>query len=61
MDNGAEVKVVCCICKKVTKPGPEDKVSHGYCEPCSTKMLWNGGLSQDEITDFINKHEEVQT
>ena len=47
------MKIVCCICKKVLRAGPDDKVSHGHCDPCSTKFLWLNGLEQNELTDFI--------
>ena len=49
------LKVICCECKKVLTEGPDDNVSHGYCEGCSTKMLWLAGISQAEITNFVNK------
>lgn len=55
------LKVVCCEkeCKKVMQEGPDDNVSHGLCEACSTKMLWQAGVNQEEITDFINRHKEA--
>ena len=61
MANDTGLKVVCCIeeCKKVLQEGPDDNVSHGYCEACSTKMLWLRGLSQEDLTEFINDHKEV--
>ena len=52
-------KVICCECKKVLKKGPDDNVSHGYCEACSTKMLWMDGVEGEELTKFINRHEKV--
>ena len=58
MDNGG-LKVICCECKKVLKPGPDDNVSHGYCEACSVKFMWMGGLNREELTDIVNKREEV--
>lgn len=53
------LKVMCCECKKVLTEGPDDNVSHGYCDPCSIKFLWMGGLSQEELTDVVSKREEV--
>ena len=53
------LKVVCCECKKVLTEGPDDNVSHGYCPACSVKMLWQAGIDQTEITDFVNKREEI--
>ena len=61
MGNDARLKVVCSVeeCKKVLQEGPDDNVSHGYCEACSTKMLWQEGISQEELTEFIETHKEV--
>ena len=61
MDTTTGLKVVCCIkeCGKILQEGPNDNVSHGLCEACSTKMLWHAGLSQEELTDFIETHKEV--
>jgi len=53
-----DIKVICCECKKVLKPGPDDNVSHGLCEACSTKMLWLDGLKEKELTDFIVSMED---
>ena len=52
-----KLKVVCGICKKTTTPGPDDNVSHGECEPCSTKKMWLGGVPEAEITE-LNKSME---
>ena len=60
MNSDAGLKVICCECKLVLKPGPDDNISHGYCEPCSTKMLWQDGFSQKELTKFINRLKEVE-
>ena len=51
-------KRICSYCKKVMREGPNDNVTHGICEPCSTKMLWLDGLSETELTDFINMMKE---
>lgn len=61
VDTNKGLKVVCCVkeCKKVLREGPDDNVSHGYCEPCATKMLWKAGVSQEKITEFVNKHKET--
>lgn len=50
---------ICCECKKILKFESPEPISHGYCELCSAKMLWEGGLDQEEIADFINRHDEV--
>ena len=62
MNTSTGLKVVCCVkeCKKVLQEGPGGNVSHGLCEACSTKMLWLEGVNQEELTDFIEKHKEVQ-
>lgn len=52
------LKVVCCECKKVMKEGPNDNVSHGQCRPCQDKFLWRAGLSQKELTEFINERNQ---
>ena len=61
MDNNTGLKVVCCVkeCGKVLQEGPDDNVSHGYCEPCAAKFLWLDGSSQEEVTSFVNRREEV--
>ena len=53
-----DAKRVCSYCKKVMREGPEDNITHGICEPCSTKMLWLDGLSEEELTGFINMMKE---
>lgn len=58
MSETATLKVVCCECKIVIEPSPDDNVSHGYCRPCSTKMLWLSGLNQKELTGFTNMMKE---
>lgn len=52
------LKVICCECKIVLEPGSDDNVSHGYCQPCSTKMLWMNGLSETEVTGFVDMMKE---
>ena len=52
------MKIVCCICKKVLKAGPDKPVSHGHCLPCNTKWLWLAGLGQNELTDFVRGQDE---
>lgn len=59
MNENATLKVVCCECKTVMKPGSDDKVSHGFCGPCAAKFLWLEGVSKEELTDFIDDREEV--
>ena len=59
MDNNTILKVICCECKKVLKEGPDDNVSHTYCEPCAAKFLWLDGLSQEELSKFANRHKEA--
>ena len=49
---------ICCECKRIIKFESPKPISHGYCELCPAKMLWEGGLNQEEITAFINKHKE---
>ena len=52
-----EVRTVCAICKKVMEEGREKKnPSHGHCDPCNTKWLWQEGLLEKELTKFINDH-----
>ncbi len=51
-------KGICGHCKTVYRPGPDDNVSHGICEPCSTKMLWLDGLPEKELTAFISMMKE---
>ena len=58
MNETATLKVICSYCKTVIRPGPDDSISHGQCEPCSTKMLWLEGLPEKEITGFINMMKE---
>lgn len=33
------MKSICMYCKKVLCEGPEDKVSHGACQPCTERAL----------------------
>lgn len=54
-----KLKVICSYCKKILKPGPDDNISDGICEPCSTKMLWQSGFNEKDLTEFVNRHEEV--
>ena len=56
----AELKVVCSYCKKVVREGPNDNVTHGQCKPCQDKFLWLIGLSQKELTEFINKRNQKE-
>ena len=53
-----DAKRVCKWCNKVLREGPEDNITHGICVPCSTKMLWLEGLSETELTGFINMMKE---
>ena len=52
------IKVICCECKKILKEGPDNNVSHGYCEACSIKMLWHSGFGETELTEFINERNQ---
>ena len=54
---GGKLRVVCGVCKEVIKEGPEDNLSHGICEPCATKRMWLGGVSETEITELNNSIE----
>ncbi|MCK5601331.1 hypothetical protein KAR91_05675 [Candidatus Pacearchaeota archaeon] len=57
------ITAVCKPCKKVLYQGQlsltDPHISHGLCEACSTKMLWQEGISQEELTEFIETHKEV--
>ena len=58
MGEAATLKVICSYCKTVIQPGPDNNTSHGECEPCCTKKLWLAGLSEPELTGFINMMKE---
>jgi hypothetical protein len=51
------LKVICADCKKVIKDGPDVNISHGQCDPCQDKFLWIEGLSEKELSNFINEKE----
>ena len=53
-----KARVDCSYCKKIVKEGPEDNITHGICEPCSTKMLWLKGIPEEELTGFLNMMKE---
>ena len=54
---------VCEGCKKVIYQGrmslTDPHISHGSCEACSIKMLWDGGLDERDLTEFANRHMEA--
>ena len=52
------MKTVCCECKKVTTPGPDDKVSHGICTDCMPDVLKRGGMGVNEIKETMKSLEE---
>lgn len=33
------MKSICMYCQKVLRDGPDDKISHGACEPCTELAL----------------------
>lgn len=35
------MKIICCVCNKELgeKEGPDDEVSHSYCEPCKAEAM----------------------
>ena len=52
-------KRVCSYCKKVMREGPEDNVTHGICEPCSIKMLWQEGVPEKDLTEFVEEMKDT--
>ena len=55
MNDLPEVRTICAHCKKVIREGREKKdPSHGHCEPCNTKWLWQEGLPEKDLTELNN-------
>lgn len=55
---------VCAECKKVLYQGQlsltDPYISHGQCKSCQDKFLWQAGLEQEELTEFINKRNQKE-
>lgn len=62
---GERITAVCGHCKKVLYQGllslNDPRISHGQCKPCQEKFLWQAGLNQEELTEFINERNQRET